>query len=322
MIEEPGKAAEDVTAQETTTGRPPAVRPVLVSVDAVASLRARGVPLDPVAPLGRLIRENGRAAQALYKAEIDAGVDVLFALTSGTAPRSLSPIGMAFRAAALTGAAVDLAVEAASAASRRVAVAGILGRFGAGTSTGDNDRLAEDYATHAARLAAAGCEILVACGFAPSLSGSLPPGIARLARRAAVVSASATQLATWALFEMQAGGRTADGEGIEDVARGALDGGADTILIEVPSTDLGLSALARLDRARDDGQLGLLLDAPDAGAGAAGAGAIDAWVASALRLFDGGARILGGGAGTTVEHLSALAKGLRENRRTPLWRRL
>lgn len=322
MIGEPGKATDDVSAQEATTGRPPPVRPILVSVDPLASFGARGISLDPVAPLGRLIRENPRAAQALYEAEIDAGVDVLFTLTSGTAPRSLSPIGMAFRAAALTGAAVDLAVEAASSAPRRVAVAGILGRFGAGSSSADNDRLAEDYATHAARLAAAGCEMLIACGFARPLAASLPAPIARLARRAAVVSASATQLATWALFEVEGGARTPDGEAIEDVARAALDGGADTILLEVPSADLGLAALARLDWARADGQVGVLLSAPGAEGSAADAVAIEAWVTSALRLIEGGARILGGGAGTTVEHLSSLTKALRENRRAPLWRRL
>ncbi|MCC6555414.1 MAG: homocysteine S-methyltransferase family protein [Polyangiaceae bacterium] len=305
-----------MAAPETTSGRPPAVRPVLVSADPVATLRARGVPLHPVAPIGRLLRESPADAQAVYEAEVEAGVDVLFALTAGTAPRSLAPIGMAFRAAALTGAAVDLALEASAAVSRRVAVAGVLGGFGSAAPTGDTDRLAEDYAIHATRLAAAGCEILVASGFPAALEATLPPGVARLARRAAVVSASATQLATWALFHVEGAGRTPDGEAIEDAVRAALDGGADTILIEAPSVELALTALARLDQPRDDGQVGVLLCA-----GHGEEGGQDAWVTSARRLFEAGARILGGGAGSTVAHLAALAKSLRENRRLSVWRR-
>lgn len=317
MIGEPGKAVE-VSGQETMTGRPPAIRPVLVSCDPVASLRARGVTLDPSAPLGRLLRENPRAAQDFYEAEVDAGVDVIFALTSGTSPRSLAPIGMSFRAAALTGAAVDLALEAASTRSHRIAVAGVLGRFGLGAPT-DSDLLAEDYATHAARLAAAGCELLIACGLDRRQAATLPSTVARLARRAAVVSASTTQLATWVLVEVAGNGRTLDGEGIDDVARAALDGGADTVVLEVPVEEVGLAALARLERARDEGQIGVLLNA--SGGPDAAQPAVDAWAASMVRMFDAGARVLGGGPGTTPLHLMALGKAMRENRRAPLLRR-
>jgi len=315
------------------TGRPSGSRPLLMSGDPIASLRARGVQTDPIAPLGRLVREDPDAVRELYEAQIEAGVDVLSALTVGTAPRALAPIGMAFRSAALTGVAVDLAIEASASVSRRIAVAGVLGHFPGGLTSVEADRIAEDYATHATRLAAAGCEILVACGFAPAFS--VPPGLARLARRAAVVSASATQLATWALIELESSGRTADGEGVEDAARAALDAGADTLLFEVDSADLALSVLARLERGRQEGQVGFLLGAPEREGGAdelvdpagrepepaAQATLIDAWVASALRLIDAGARVVGGGPGITVGHLSALSKVLREARRAPVWRR-
>jgi 5-methyltetrahydrofolate--homocysteine methyltransferase len=276
------------------------------------------------------MREDPDAVRAFYEAQIEAGVDVLCALTAGTAPRALAPIGMAFRSAALTGVAVDLAIEAAAAVSRRIAVAGVLGHFPGGLTSAEGDRIAEDYATHATRLAAAGCEILLACGFDPACS--VPPGLARLARRAAVVSASATQLATWALIELQGSGRTVDGEGVEDAARAALDAGADTLIFEVDSAELALGVLSRLERVRQEGQIGFLLGASEREGGDAGeacgepdpemmATLIDAWVASALRLIDAGARVVGGGPGTTVGHLATLSKVLREARRAPAWRR-
>lgn len=332
VIEEPGQAASEVSADEAITGRPSSSRPLLMSSDPIVSLRARGARLDPVAPLGRLMREDPDAVRAFYEAQIEAGVDVLCALTAGTAPRALAPIGMAFRSAALTGVAVDLAIEAAAAVSRRIAVAGVLGHFPGGLTSAEGDRIAEDYATHATRLAAAGCEILLACGFDPSCS--VPPPLARLARRAAVVSASATQLATWALVELEPSGRTADGEPAEDAARAALDAGADTLVFEVDSADLALNVLSRLDRVRQEGQVGFLLGASDREGGAGDpseaygepdpemmATLIDAWVASALRLIDAGARVVGGGPGTTVGHLATLSKVLREARRAPAWRR-
>lgn len=336
MIEEPGQATSSVG--DEATARPSGTRPLLMSSDAIASLRALGAQLDPIAPLGRLIREDPESVRALYEAEIEAGVDVLCALTWGTTPRALAPIGMAFRAAALTGCAVDLALESASAVSRRIAVTGVLGHFPAGLTSAEADRITDEYATHATRMAAAGCEVLIACGFEPS--SSIPAGLARLARRAAVVSASATQLATWALIELAGGLRTADGEVLEDAVRAALDGGADTLLFDVDSAELGLSVLTRLERVRYDGQIGFLVDAAaghprhaaevghldhDVPASPleahAHGGPIETWVASALRLIDAGARVVGGGTGTTVGHLASLSKVLRESRRAPVWRR-
>lgn len=258
----------------------------------------------------------------LHEQEIAQGIDVIRALTSATTTRALAPIGMAFRAAALTGTAVELATEAAGAAARRVAVAGILGHTAASPMA---DRIAEDYAVHAARLAAAGCEILVACGFDPVQAACVSPAVARLARRAAVVSASTTQLATWALVELDAAGRTADGEGFEEVARGALDSGADALLFEIASVDLGLNILRRLEGVAHEAQVGVLLGVEPARADGAerpaSAEAYDAWAASAVRLIEAGARMLGGGTGTTLAHLGALAKMLRTTQRAPLLRR-
>jgi 5-methyltetrahydrofolate--homocysteine methyltransferase len=322
VVEEPWKTAKDVNAPEASTSRPPAGRPLILSGDPLASLRGRGAVVSSNTAVGRLLRESPRAIAELHEQEVALGVDVVRALTSATTTRALAPIGMAFRAAALTGTAVELATEAAGAAPRRVAVAGILGHTAAAPMA---ERVAEDYAVHAARLVAAGCEILVACGFDPAQAACVPPQIARLARRAAVVSASSTQLATWALVELDGAGRTIDGEGIEEVARTALDSGADALLFEVASADLGLGVLRRLESVAHEAQIGLLLGAepaPRDGADRlAPAEACDAWATSAARLIEAGARMMGGGTGTTLAHLGALAKMLRATQRASLLRR-
>ncbi|WP_437670999.1 homocysteine S-methyltransferase family protein [Sorangium sp. So ce131] len=311
-----------MNALEASTSRPPVGRPLIISGDPLASLRCRGAAVSSNTALGRLLRESPRAVAELHEQEIALGIDVVRACTSATTTRALAPIGMAFRAAALTGTAVELATEAAGAAARRVAVAGILGHTACAPMV---DRIAEDYAIHAARLAAAGCEILVACGFEPAQAASVSPAVARLARRAAVVNASATQLATWALVEIDGAGRTPDGEGFEEVARAALDSGADALLFEVASAELGLSVLRRLEGIAHEVQVGLLLSAEpsqgDAADGLAPAEVCDAWAASAMRLIEAGARMLGGGAGTTLAHLGALAKLLRTTQRASLLRR-
>ncbi|WP_437275654.1 homocysteine S-methyltransferase family protein [Sorangium sp. So ce375] len=312
-----------MNAPEASTSRPPVGRPLIIGGDPLASLRGRGTAVSSNTALGRLLRESPRAIAELHEQEIALGIDVVRALTSATTTRALAPIGMAFRAAALTGTAVELATEAAAgAAARRVAVAGILGHTAAAPMA---DRIAEDYAVHAARLAAAGCEILVACGFDPAQAACVGPAVARLARRAAVVSASTTQLATWALVELDGAGRTADGEGFEEVARAALDGGADALLFEVVSLELGLNVLRRLEGIAHEVQVGMLLGAESVQADGADrlapAEICDAWAASAARLIEAGARMLGGGTGTTLAHLGALAKMLRTAQRAPLLRR-
>lgn len=304
---------------EASAVRPPVGRPLILGSDPLASLRARGAAVSSHASVGRLLRESPRVVAELHEQEVALGVDVVRAITAATTPRALATIGMAFRAAALTGTAVELASEAAATAARRVAVAGILGHTAAPPMP---DRIAEDYSLHADRLATAGCEILVACGFEPAQAASVPPALARCARHAAVVSAHARQLTTWALVELDDPGCTRDGEACEEVARAALEDGADALLFQVASAELGLNVLRRLEGVADEAQVGLLLSADAAERDAAGrAEVLDAWVGSALRLIDAGARMLGGGTGTTLTHLGALAKVLRSSQRAPLLRR-
>lgn len=311
-----------MTVQHPILSRLATGRPLLLSADPEASFRARGVALKAPASVGRLLREQPTEAAEHYHQEIIAGVDVLCALTADTLPRALGQIGMPFRAAALTGSAVELALEAVDGAPRPIVVAGVLGS--SQVSPTAPDRMTEDLAMHAARLAAAGCELLLARGYAQA---SPEPGLSRLARRAAVVSAAATQLPTWAVIELSESGATGDGESIEDAARAAVDAGAQVVLIEVPSL---ACAPALLDRARRAVQGIVIGVAPGVGAGSSeSAGVIvhdpaaeaHVWAQGAKKLIDAGVRILGGGPGTTARHLAALSALVREGDRQSFWPR-
>jgi methionine synthase I (cobalamin-dependent) len=293
-----------------------------VSADPEASFRSRGVALKTPAPLGRLLREHPSEAVEHYHQEILAGVDVLCALTAETIPRALGQIGMPFRAAALTGAAVELALEAVESAPRPIAVAGVLGSLQ--VSTPSADRMTEDLAMHATRLAAAGCELLLAHGYGQP---SLEPGLARLARRAAVVSAATTQLPTWAVLELSASGSTADGERIEEAARSAVEAGAQVVLMVVPGIACAAGILERVRRATPSIAVGVCPGATiddveiTSTSSHEPAAKIEAWALGARRLIDGGARVIGGGAGTTSRHLAALSALLRGGERQSFWPR-
>lgn len=290
-------------------------RPLLVSADPAASLRARGVALHGPVPIGRLVRENPDAVREHYHQDITAGVDVLACLTGDTIPRALHEIGMTFRAAALTGCAVDLALDAAELTPRPIIVAGMLGTTEAATIA--EDRIGEELGTHAARLAASGCELILARGFGFSnprrVVGGAPVDVhlARVARRAAIVSAAMTQLPTWAIVSLDYSGFTVDGEPADECARRAHDEGAQVVVFEVPSFEVGLGWIDRLLAAGV--RIGF----------APGAASLDPepWAAEAKQLLDAGVRVLGGGPGTTYRHMGALSSLLRGNERQSFWPR-
>ena len=137
-------------------------RPLVLDADTGASFRARGVQLGSPGALGQLLRERPSEVESHYRAEIESRVDVLSALTADTTPRALSEVGMEHRAAQLTGRAVELALEATEEQARPIAVAGVLGSDM--VSPVAADRLHEELTEHAARLGAAGCQLLVARG--------------------------------------------------------------------------------------------------------------------------------------------------------------
>lgn len=286
-----------MTASETILARIRSGQAVILSADATSSLRGRGVVLEGAAPLGRLVRERPAEVLRHYEREVAAGVEVLCALTAETMPRALAQSGMAFRSAALTGSAVEMALEATDLAGRPVAVAGLLG----GRTPLASDRIAEECAMHAARLAAAGCEIILACSVGPFAS--------KLGRISAIISASTLRLPTWALVEVR-DGRTSDGEDLAECAKGAVDSGAQVLLFDVETEREAADAMDRTSGALGEAKPGILLADPS--------GDPDAWAEAAKRLAAGGAHILGGGTGTTTEHLTALSQILHRRRTTTM----
>ncbi len=276
-------------------------RPLVLDSDPAASFRARGVLLNSPGALGQLLRERPSEVGAHYLAEIDSRVDVLSALTADTTPRALSEVGMEHRAAQLTGRAVELALEATQDLGRTVAVAGVLGSDMVSPMAAD--RLHEELTEHAARLGAAGCELLLARG-----QGS------RLGLMAAVVAASRTELPTWAVLECGlAGNGTLEGNPHE-LVEALAEAGASTLLFEVPLIEIGLRQLERFRNALEGCSMfpGVLLAASESAVRGFDDPLSDPehWVERALDLSLGGARVIGGGAGTTEAHTRALALAL------------
>jgi 5-methyltetrahydrofolate--homocysteine methyltransferase len=276
-------------------------RPLVVASDICASFRARGVSLDSPGAIGQLLRERPDDVLRHYRAEVECRVDIVTALTADTTPRALAEVGMQHRASQLTSRAVELALEVAVGSAKPVAVAGILGSDMVSPMAAD--RLHEELTEHAARIAAAGCELLITRG-----QGS------RLSLMAAVVAAARTELPTWAVVECTPEGDSITGSPIGELLSALHDAGASVVLFEVPRADVGLRDLERCATALENSSLiaGVLLAAgdealpgfndPDSDP--------DRWVDGALDLSIGGARVIGGGAGTTEEHTRALALAL------------
>jgi len=276
-------------------------RPLVLDSDTGASFRARGVLLNSPGALGQLLRERPAEVSAHYSAEIDSRVDVLCALTADTTPRALSEVGMEHRAAQLTGRAVELALEAAQDGGRPVTVAGVLGSDMVSPMAAD--RLHEELTEHAARLGAAGCELLLARG-----QGS------RLGLMAAVVAAARTELPTWAVVECGPAGDSGNLSSPHELVEALAEAGASVLLFEVPHIEVGLRELTRFKSALEAHGVfpGVLLAASESAVRGFDDPLSDPehWVERALDLSLGGARVIGGGAGTTEAHTRALALAL------------
>jgi len=277
-------------------------RPLVLDSDTGAAFRARGVSLDTPGALGQLLRTNEAGVLAHYRAEVHSRVDVLSALTADTTPRALAEVGMQHRAALLTGRAVDLAFEAAAHAGKPVAIAGILGSDM--VSPIDPSRLAEELEEHADRIAAAGCELLVVRG-----QGS------RFGLMAAVTAAARTGLPTWAVLEAVPEGDFNETQ-YADLWVNLASAGVTLVLFEVTQVEQAVRSLDSVQSLAVDPMLsvGVLL----AGSSASVRGFPDddsdvrRWVTRAAELASHGARVIGGGAGTSEAHTEALAIALGE----------
>ena len=227
-----------------------------------------------------------------HLAELESRVDVLSALTAETTPRALAESGMEHRSARLTGRALDVLNEIARESPRPVAVAGVLAADQL-TAT-HRPRFEEEMAEHAARIAVGGAELIIT-----RAAGS------RLDLIFAVGAAAIQELPVWAVVDPHLVDADLDG-----LLGSLVDAGAEAVLFEVTSVDQGLQLLKRAALSQQPITLGALLSAaPDAMRGfpcELGGG----WVDRAVELTDAGARIVGGGAGTTEEHTRELATRL------------
>jgi len=276
-------------------------RPLVVGADVGASFRAKGISLGAPGELSLLLRRTPEDVLNHYRTEVACRVDVLCALTADTAPRALAEVGMQHRSAMLTGVAVELALSAAAESLKPVAVAGLLGSDMVAPLAAD--RLHEELVEHAERLAAAGCELIIARG-----QGS------HLGLMAAVVAAAGTELPTWAVIECRSSAELKALGPVAPLIEGLQGAGASVVIFEVPAVDLGIEMLERSQASICSEGLfpGVLLAAsaesvrgfPDDECAPAH------WAERALDLDAHGARIIGGGAGTTEAHSAALAHAL------------
>jgi 5-methyltetrahydrofolate--homocysteine methyltransferase len=278
-------------------------RPLVLDSDTGAALRARGVSLDTPGAVGSLLRSSEADVVAHYRAEVRSRVDVLSALTADTTPRALSEVGMQHRSALLTGRAVELAFEVAQEAAKPVAVAGILGSDM--VSPTGADRLEAELSEHAERIATAGAELLITRG-----QGS------RFGLLAAVTAAGRTGLPIFAVLQgLGEGDGSTEGLYLELWDRLATVG-VSAVLFEVSRVEQALASIQRASQFEVDpkpvlgvllaGSPGSLLGFPDEDLDP------NSWVKPAAELGTCGARVIGGGAGTTEAHTEALAIALGE----------
>jgi 5-methyltetrahydrofolate--homocysteine methyltransferase len=255
--------------------------------------------IDAPGAVGQLLRSRPSVVLDHYRAEVKSRVNVLSALTADTTPRALAEVGMEHRSALLSGIAVELAFDAARESDKPVAIAGVLGSEMVSPLAAD--RLHAELTEHARRISAAGVELLLARG-----QGS------RMELMAAVVAAAASELPTWAVVECLPGAELAVGGSLEPLVESLSSAGVEAVLFEVASIDDGIALLETWRNLQSELAAGVLL----AGSAESVRGFPDStsdparWAARALELDAHGARIIGGGAGTTEAHTAHLVEEL------------
>lgn len=269
-------------------------------------LEALDLPLPaPLWSAAALLDETGRAAlSGVHRAHVEAGAEILVTCTFRTTRRSVKGTGLTATAAAevageLTAEAVNLA-RAAAAGSALVAgsMAPLEDCWRPDLMPPTVERQAE-HAEHAANLAAAGCDLLLA---------ETHHTIAELVDT--VAGAAATGLPVWAAVSV-ADGRLRSGEDPVEALQAAVAAGASAILINCSSTAEILALAPRL------AAMGVPWGAMpnhgnDGGTGQWRPGDTDHHVlaATGATLRAAGATLLGGCCGTTPDHVADLARAL------------
>lgn len=264
-----------------------------MDADVAASLRARGLSVDSPGALGAILHRQRDRVREHHMAELESRVDVLSALTADTTPRALAEAGMEHRSARLTSIAVELLVDSASTRDRPAAIAGVLGSEQVSATL--RARFEQETDEHAARIVVNGAELVIVRGM-----GS------RLDLVFAVASAAGLEVPCWAVVESD----MLVNQDVAELAGSLKDAGAEALLFEVASVDEGLHCLEALRQTGDPIVPGALLAAgPDALRGFPSP-LSSSWVDRVVELTDAGARIVGGGAGTTEDHTRALTMRL------------
>lgn len=269
-------------------------RPLVVDADLGASLRAQGVSLGSPGALGALLRRSPDRVTSHHASETARRVDVLSALTADTTPRALAEVGMEHRSAMLTGQAIELAYEVAHAADKPVAVAAVLGSDL--VTSLDRRRFEAETREHALRISVAGPELVIVRGMGSAAELGF-----------AVQAATELGMPAWAIVDLEL-----SAEHLDDLLETLIEAGADAVLFETPTIEQALDRLARIAEWETRIAPGVMLAASaDAVRGFPG-DLEPGWVERALELVDAGARVVGGGAGTTAAHSQALAGALRQ----------
>ena len=129
------------------------------------------------------------------------------------------------------------------------------------------------------------------------------------------MAAVETTLPTWAVVECTADGEPITGGTVAEILAELEDAGASVVLFEVPSIAQGVEQLRRVKLVETlQAVPGVLVAGGEESVrGFPDSSSVpDQWARNALDLDAAGARLIGGGAGTTEAHTAALAQELGE----------
>lgn len=263
-------------------------------------LERRGVAAAPPLWSARALVEAPETVLAIHREYVEAGAELLTANTFRTAARSLAAAGWAERDAELTTRAVQLARQAADEVGRGVFVVGSAAPLEdcyRPERVPDDPVLAREHGRHAANLARAGVDAVLA-------------ETMNTAREAvsAVLAAREAGLACLVSFVCDEDARLLSGEPLADAVAAILPAGPIFVgvnCLPVPAVAACLPVLARCGI-----PFGAFpnLGEPEPGFGhgpelspAELGSAAEGWLA-------GGARLVGGCCGTSASHVGALVR--------------
>jgi len=274
-------------------------RPILLDGATGTELERRGARCDlPLWSAHALIDAPALVAR-IHRDFAAAGAEVVTANTFRTQRRTLARAGLGTRAAELTTLAVALARDAIGTSGWVAGSMATLEDCWRPDLTPDDSALAVEHAEHAAHLATAGAELLLA-----ETMNTVREAIA-VAR-----AARATELPFCVSFVCDGAARLLSGEPLADAIAAVLPFEPDLVGVNCMPPPHVRTALPALQCAGRPFAVWANLGAPDT-SGARTHDATPAEFAShALAWIDAGARLVGGCCGTTPDHIGAIAAAI------------